>query len=109
METKEFEFRGSVMNGFLMLFVNLAVLILTIVGIVESIIMLDATDGSQGGWLLGLCGLMIIVNIIMWCGHMQLEPNEARVTTWFGKYAGTFSSGSTHSMAPRRLVCVLAT
>ena len=91
METKEFEFRGSVMNGFLMLFVNLAVLILTIVGIVESIIMLDATDGSQGGWLLGLCGLMIIVNIIMWCGHMQLEPNEARVTTWFGKYAGTFA------------------
>ena len=27
----------------------------------------------------------------MWCGHMQLEPNEARVTTWFGKYAGTFA------------------
>ena len=91
METKEFEFKGSVMNGFLMLFVNLAVLILTIVGIVESIIMLDATGGSQGGWLLGLCGVMIIVNIIMWCGHMQLEPNEARVTTWFGKYAGTFA------------------
>ena len=91
METKEFEFRGSVMNGFLMLFVNIAVLILTIVGIVESIIMLDATDGSQGGWLLGLCGLMIIVNIIMWCGLMQLEPNEARVATWFGKYAGTFA------------------
>ena len=91
METKEFEFRGSVMNGFLMLFINIAVLILTIVSIVESIIMLDATDGAQGGWLLGLCGLMIIVNIIMWCGHMQLEPNEARVTTWFGKYAGTFA------------------
>ena len=91
METKEFEFKGSVLNGFLMLFVNIAVLILTIVGIVESIIMLDATDGSQGGWLLGFCGLMIIVNIIMWCGHMQLEPNEARVTTWFGKYAGTFA------------------
>ena len=27
----------------------------------------------------------------MWCGHLQLEPNEARVATWFGKYAGTFS------------------
>ena len=53
--------------------------------------MLDATGGSQGGWLLGACGLMIIVNIIMWCGHMQLEPNEARVTTWFGKYSGTFA------------------
>jgi|GEM_PF-480321 len=91
METKEFMFKGSVMNGFLMLFVNIAVVILTIVGIVESIIMLDATDGTQGGWLLGLCGLMIIVNIIMWCGHMQLEPNEARVLTFFGKYRGTFT------------------
>jgi len=27
----------------------------------------------------------------MWCGHMMLEPNEARVATWFGKYDGTFS------------------
>ena len=41
------------MNGFVMLFVNLAVLILAIVGIVNSIIELDRTDGHQGGWLLG--------------------------------------------------------
>ena len=27
----------------------------------------------------------------MWCGHLMLEPNEARVTTWFGKYSGTFA------------------
>ena len=46
---------------------------------------------AEAGWLLGFCGLMIIVNIIMWCGHLQLEPNEARVTTWFGKYGGTFT------------------
>ena len=91
METKEFEFRGSVLNGFLMLFVNFAVLVLTIIGIVMSIIQLDASNGDQGGWLLGGCALMIIINIIMWCGHMQLEPNEARVTTWFGKYSGTFA------------------
>ena len=38
METKEFEFRGTVANGFLMLFANLAVLGLVVVGIVESII-----------------------------------------------------------------------
>ena len=91
METKEFEFKGSVLNGFLMLFLNIAVIILAIVGIVYSIIMLDGSNGAQGGWLLGGSLLLIIVNIIMWCGMMQLEPNEARVTTWFGKYAGTFS------------------
>ena len=91
METKEYAFKGTVMNGFVMLFVNLAVLILAIVGIVNSIIELDRTGGNQGGWLLGGSLLLILINIIMWCGHMQLEPNEARVTTWFGKYAGTFA------------------
>ena len=91
METKEYSFKGTVMNGFLMLFVNFAILVLTIAGIVHSIIQLDASNGAMGGWELGFCGLMIIVNIIMWCGHMQLEPNEARVTTWFGKYSGTFA------------------
>jgi len=91
METKEYAFKGMVMNGFVMLFFNLAVIILAIVGIVNSIIQLDSTNGHQGGWLLGGSALLIIINIIMWCGHMQLEPNEARVTTWFGKYSGTFA------------------
>ena len=91
METKEFNFNGMVLNGFLMLFVNFAVLALSIYGIVSSIIMLDGSNGAQGGWLLGGSILLLIVNIIMWCGLMQLEPNEARVTTWFGKYGGTFS------------------
>ena len=91
MENQEFNFKGSVLNGFLMLFVNSAVLILSIVGIIYSIIMLDASDGAHGGWLLGGSLLLLVIDIIMWCGLMQLEPNEARVTTWFGKYAGTFA------------------
>jgi len=100
METKEYEFKGTVMNGFLMLFVNLAVLVLSVALIVKSIIMLDASDGSEGGWLLGGSVLLLIVNIIMWCGLMQLEPNEARVTTWFGKYAGTFAKAGFYWINP---------
>ena len=91
MENKEYTFKGTVMNGFLMLFMNLAILILSIVGIVFSIIQLDESNGACGGWLLGGSILLLIVNIIMWCGLMMLEPNEAKVTTWFGKYSGTFS------------------
>ena len=91
METKEYAFKGTVMNGFLMLFVNFLMAILAIVGIVYSIILLDGSNGANGGWLLGGSLLLIIVNIFMWCGLLQLEPNEARVTTWFGKYAGTFA------------------
>lgn len=91
METKEFAFKGWVMNGFLMLFVNFLILVLSIVTIVFSIILLDESNGSDGGWLLGGAILLLVVNIFMWCGHMMLEPNEARVATWFGKYDGTFS------------------
>ena len=91
MENKEYAFNGTVMNGFLMLFVNLAVLVLAILGIVKSILLLDAGELGEGGWLLGGCLVLLIINIIMWCGLMQLEPNEARVTTWFGKYGGTFT------------------
>ena len=100
METKEYQFHGVVLNGFLMLFVNLAVLVLSIYWIVCSIIMLDASDGGSGGWLLGGSILLLFVNIIMWCGLMQLEPNEARVTTWFGKYSGTFSETGFYWICP---------
>ena len=91
MENKEFEFKGTVVNGFLMLFVNLAVLVLSIYMIVDSIILLDSSNGSFGGGTLAFSILLLVVNIIMWCGFIMLEPNEARVTTWFGKYGGTFS------------------
>ena len=91
MENKEFAFKGTALNGFLMLFVNLAILILAIVGIIYSIIQLDGSNGAEGGWLLGGSILLLIINLIMWFGHIMLEPNEARVTTWFGKYSGTFS------------------
>ena len=98
------------MNGFLMLFVNAVVLILAVVGIINSIIQLDASDGHVGGWMLGGCILLLIVNIIMWCGLMMLEPNEAKVTTWFGKYSGTFSqTGSAPSTARKRCRSVPAT
>ena len=91
MEKKEYGFKGIVMNGFLMLFVNAAVLILSLVGIVYSIIWLDGSNGAEGGWLLGGSLLLLIVDIFLWCGLMMLEPNEAKVTTWFGKYSGTFA------------------
>ena len=91
METKEFSFKGSVLNGFLMLFVNLALLILSIAGIVYGIILLDEGSSFSGGWTLAAGIILFFVNITMWCGFIMLEPNEATVITWFGKYAGTFT------------------
>ena len=100
MENKEFAFKGLVANGFVMLFVNFAVLALSIWGIVESIIKLDASDGACGGWLLGGSLVLLLVNIIMWCGFMMLEPNEARALTWFGKYSGTFAQAGYYWINP---------
>lgn len=92
METKEFTFKGTVLNGFLMLFVTLALLIASIVGIIYGIIMLSEESGNDlpGGLLLGGSVLLLILDIIAMCGELQLEPNEAKVVTWFGKYSGTF-------------------
>jgi len=91
MENKEFEFRGTVMNGFLMLFVNIIMLVLAAYVIFNAFVILNKEEDSIGGVLLAGGLVLLVINIIMWCGFLMLEPNEARVTTWFGKYGGTFS------------------
>ena len=77
-------FSGSVCNGFLMLFV---ILIMILGGI--------ALGGwgiwLENGWIVTLGILSVVVGIICACGFLMLEPNEARVLTWFGKYSGTFT------------------
>ena len=93
METKEREFGGTVLNGFLFLFVNIVLTLASLASIIYGIVLLadDSYIGSLGGWLLVLGLLALIASLIMCSGMMMLEPNEARVTTWFGKYSGTFS------------------
>ncbi len=85
METKEKVFSGTVLNGFLMLFSNLALTLGSIALFVKGIFTLG------GGWLMVLAALVLFVSLFLWAGFMMLEPNEARVITWFGKYAGTFA------------------
>lgn len=93
METKEKKFEGSVWNGFLMLFTNLALTLGSIVIAIWGIALLADEAGQEalGGWMLCGGGVLLVVSIILWCGFLMLEPNEARVVTWFGKYAGTFT------------------
>ena len=84
METKEFSFRGVTFNGFAMLFFNL---LLTIAGIAAIVMFI-----GYGDWWLILAGpLMLILSFFIWPGFIMLEPNEARVLTFFGKYRGTFT------------------
>ena len=88
----EKKFEGVVLNGFLMLFASLALLLASIVVAISGIVMLSNETGETGGTALLVGGLIgVVVAVIMFCGFLMLEPNEARVITWFGKYAGTFT------------------
>jgi regulator of protease activity HflC (stomatin/prohibitin superfamily) len=92
METKEFNFRGVTVNGFLMLFIVILLPILAVWGIYQSVIMYDMPNyGWQPTALLIVSILIFICTLIILGGFLMLEPNTARVTTWFGKYSGTFS------------------
>ena len=100
MENKEYVFKGTVINGFVMLFITIALFIAAIVGIVFGIIQLDESDGGCGGWLLGGSILLLIADIVCMCSFMQLEPNEAKVLNWFGKYSGTFQQVGFYWVTP---------
>lgn len=80
MGTKELDFNGFKMNGFLALFIYLLLLpALTVLCFIS------------GGTLLYVLGALLILSVIILnFGYMQLEPNEARVMVFFGKYKGTF-------------------
>ena len=92
METKEFNFKGVTLSGFLMLFVVIALPILGVWSIYKAIVLYDIPNhGALPNICLVLGVLMLIGELFLLNGFMMLEPNTARVTTWFGKYSGTFT------------------
>ena len=92
METKEFNFKGTTLNGFLMLFVVILLPILSVWGIYQSIMMFDEPGNNLPATILLIVSILcMILTLIILGGFLMLEPNTARVTTWFGKYSGTFT------------------
>lgn len=96
METKEFNKQPSGKNnGFLHLFLNLAML----VGFVLLIIKLGGLDGMTDQAtgeptaliLLPILGgiVLMFVYILHCIGFMIIQPNQSRVLTFFGRYSGT--------------------
>lgn len=83
MENKEFTFKGMKVNGFVMLFVFLAIFALGVFLISAGV---DSSDG-----LIGAGVSFCVTDLILLMGFVQVEPNEARVMMFFGKYRGTFS------------------
>ncbi len=83
MESKEYEFKGGSMNGFIMLFLVLAM-------VFGMFYFIALTVTYENGWYMIPAVLLLICIIIGCCGFSMQEPNEAKVLTFFGKYVGTF-------------------
>lgn len=93
MEIKEQNYKGMVLNGFLMLFLNLLLTGVSIWGFVR---------GVQPGivWLIVVSVAVFILSLFLWAGFLQLEPNEAKVLVFFGKYKGTFKKTGYYWLNP---------
>ncbi|MBR2298351.1 MAG: SPFH domain-containing protein [Bacteroidales bacterium] len=81
---QEKEFNGFRMNGFIMLMVHL-IIIPAIIALVAYFSVSVAVIAITSAVL----GLFWFISLF---GYMQLEPNEARVMVFFGKYDGTFNN-----------------
>ncbi|MDR1683197.1 MAG: SPFH domain-containing protein [Candidatus Symbiothrix sp.] len=87
MKSKEQIFQGVKLQGIPVLLCNIVFLIALVWFLVWVI---------QSGFSDNLVGILVvadivlfIINTIIWCGFVQIEPNEARVMVFFGKYSGT--------------------
>lgn len=80
----EMPYSGKVRNGFAML---VLVLLLIPAIIIASFILLPFSLY----WIAGIiAGLGFLTMLILSCGFFVLQPNQARVMIFFGKYRGTF-------------------
>lgn len=93
-ENKEFEYRGSIYNGFLMLFINL---LLIPAGIAALLLL---TDDYEAAWLWVCEAVLFLAFCIMLGGYIILQPNQARVMIFFGKYRGTFREAGYYWVNP---------
>ena len=93
METKEFQFKGMVLNGILMLIVNLLAFLGGIALIVWAIVIENFMPALFGV-------LLLIASVLIACGFFQIEPGEARVIMFFGKYRGTFTKAGFYWINP---------
>lgn len=87
MENKEFEFKGLVVNGFIMLLFGFVILGLGIWSLVHFI----QFEDTASGWYMVAFVLSLILAPCVWGGLKLLEPNEAAVLLFFGKYRGTYT------------------
>lgn len=78
MNTEERTFKGMKMSGFLAIF-----FVVLLLGLAIGLLLLSED------WSIACAGICVIAIVIMRFGFIVIEPNNSRVLTFFGKYAGT--------------------
>lgn len=98
MNEKEFDYKGSALNGFLMFFLVMAMYAGSVWTLIKGI---SAFDNGQSAalWFIA-SSLLFILAVTASCGFSMLEPNEAKVMTFFGKYVGTFRKNGFYWINP---------
>ncbi|WP_295936467.1 SPFH domain-containing protein [uncultured Alistipes sp.] len=89
MENKNFVYNGWKCNGFLALALNLIGLALGVYAIVAGAMYIEEYQ-TLSVLLIVFGAFWTLCMIVCMAGYMLLEPNEARVMVFFGKYRGTF-------------------
>ena len=87
MKTKEEKFNGVMLPGIPML-VFIFLLTIGIPCLFPVLSDLNLSEGLKASLIITNC-LLTLINFICYFGLMQIEPNEARVLIFFGKYKGT--------------------
>ena len=89
MENKNFEYTGWKANGFVALLV-----IFALIGAGIFLVIKGANNEAEPWGVPMIVGGIVtnILSVISCRGFLLLEPNEARVLTFFGKYSGSFYS-----------------
>ena len=86
MENKNYEYKGWYANGF----VALVLILLGKAASIALIIYGANQEAPAAGWIVAAGVLLLLFFFITNMGFMLLEPNEARVLTFFGEYRGSF-------------------
>lgn len=82
---EEIDFKGFSLNGFLMLFISIVVF-------TGSVTLLSYAVSIDNDLLIALGLIGIVLSLITIPGYFSLEPNEALIMIFFGKYSGTFKN-----------------
>jgi regulator of protease activity HflC (stomatin/prohibitin superfamily) len=99
MKTKEEVFSGTKLSGIAMLFVNFLFLVLIVVAFIWLVSSVEMSVGGKVGSII-ILSFLFILNCIFWGGFMMMEPNEAMVMIFFGKYEGTIKENGFYWVNP---------